>query len=229
MRRILGHVAEIGLSAGEEQALIACPAESIPAPGQYLLAAEKGAIQATVLFQSGTRKQGFLIASPFPESWQPGTALTLFGPLGRGFQLPADVNRLAMIAMGNTNSRLLPLVDNLKSPQVSITLFSNAQPADLPPDVEAYPIQDLEDSLDWPDFFAIDTTLGRLEALSALFDQVRQKRPGLRGQVLVRTHMPCCGLGKCGVCALRVKRSWKLSCEDGPVFDLPGVLTGLSW
>ena len=99
---------------------------------------------------------------PFPDTWQPGTNLTLFGPLGNGFRLPADVQRLALIALGDTSSRLLPLVSNLKMPQASITLFSDAQSTDLPPDVEAYPIQDLPASLDWADFFAVDSPLERL-------------------------------------------------------------------
>ena len=229
MRRISGLVAELGLSAGEEKALIACPVETIPAPGQYLLAADGGAIQATTLFSAGLWKQGFLAAKPFPATWQPGTELNLFGPLGNGFRLPADVQRLAMVAMGNTSSRLLPLVNNLKLPQASITLFSDAQSTDLPPDVEAYPIQDLLASFDWADFFAVDSPLEGLETLSALFNQPAQKMAGLRGQILVHANMPCCGLGKCGVCALRVRRDWKLSCEDGPVFDLPDVVKGSSW
>ena len=229
MRRISGLVAELGLSAGEEKALIACPAETIPAPGQYLLAVEGGAIQATTLFSTGLWKQGFLAAKPFPATWQPGTGLTLFGPLGNGFRLPADVQRLALVAMGNTSSRLLPLVNNLKLPQANITLFSDAQSADLPPDVEAYPIRDLPASLDWADFFAVDSPLESLETLGAVFNQSAQRPAGLRGQVLVQTNMPCCGLGKCGVCALRVDRDWKLSCEDGPVFDLADVLKGSSW
>lgn len=229
MRRLSGLVAELGLLAGEERALIACPAETIPAPGQYLLAAERGAIQATTLFHAGTWKQGFLVTRPFPSTWQPGTELTLFGPLGNGFRLPADVQRLALIALGDTSSRLLPLVSNLKMPQASITLFSDAQSTDLPPEVEAYPIQDLPASLDWADFFAVDSPMESLETLAALFNQPAQRSPGLRGQVLVQTNMPCCGLGKCGVCALRVKQAWKMSCEDGPVFDLPDVLKSSSW
>ncbi|HUV28151.1 MAG TPA: hypothetical protein VMW34_12370 [Anaerolineales bacterium] len=229
MDRITGHVAELQLLSGEEQVLIACPKEVIPAPGQYLLAAEDGSIQATPLFLAGIWKQGFLATNPYPTSWQPGTELTLFGPLGHGFHLPADVQRLALIALGNTNSRLLPLVSTLKSAHASITLFSDAQSSDLPPDLEAYPIQDLLESLTWADFFAVDAPLESLERLAAIFNKSQHGLSGLRGEILVHTSMPCCGLGKCGVCALRVKRSWKLICEDGPVFDLTGVLKGMSW
>jgi len=229
MRRISGHVAELRLSSGEEQALIACPADAVPAAGQYLLAAERGALQATPLYLAGIWKQGFLVTKPYPGAWQPGTDLSLYGPLGTGFHLPADVQCLALITLGNTNSRLLPLMSHLKFPHASVTLFSDAQSANLPPDLEAYPIQDLPESLDWADFFAVDTPLEGLETLEELFNQFAERTVGLRGQVLVHTNMPCCGLGKCGVCALRVKRSWKFACEDGPVFDLTEVLKGSSW
>lgn len=222
-------MAELGLSSGEEQALIACPAETIPAPGQYLLAAERNAIQTTVLFPTGTWNKGFLVAKPFPDAWWPGTELTLFGPLGNGFQLTADVQRLALIALGNTNSRLLPLVSRLKLAQSSVTLFSEVRSVDLPPDVEAYPLQDLPTAIDWADFFAVDSPIKSVEKLGAIFSQATQRLQSLRGQVLVETAMPCCGIGKCGVCAMRVERSWKLGCEDGPVFDLIGVLKGMRW
>ena len=229
MRRITGHVAELQLTSGGERVLIACPPGAIPVSGQYLLAAENGAIQATALFLSGAWKGGFLSPKPYPAAWQPGTDLTLFGPLGHGFHLPADVQRLALVALGNTNSRLLPLVSTLKSPHASITLFSDAQPTDLPPDLEAFPLQDLSESLTWADYYAVDAPLASLERLSEYFDKSPHGLSGIHGQVLVHSSMPCSGLGKCGVCALKVKRSWKLICEDGPVFDLSGVLKGIRW
>ena len=229
MQSLSGHVAELRLSAGEEQVLIACPPEAIPAPGQYLLAAARDAIQAAPLFLAGTGKHGFAAGKPYPAGWAPGTELSLYGPLGNGFHLPADVQRLVLIGLGNTNSRLLPLVNELKSPQASITLFSDSQSPRLPPDVEAYPVQDLPEAFGWADFFAIDLPLAGLERLAALFAQPDSTLPGLYGQVLVQADMPCCGLGKCGVCALRVNRTWRFACEDGPVFDLAEVIKGLRW
>ena len=40
------------------------------------------------------------------------------------------------------------------------------------------------------------------------------------GQVLVRTDMPCRGIGECGLCAVRTTRGWQHACTDGPVFQL---------
>jgi hypothetical protein len=221
-----GQVAELQLVSGEEQVLIACPAEVVPSAGQYSLAAERGAIQATPLFLSKGWKQGFLAANPSPVSWKPGTALALYGPLGSGFHLPADVQRLALIGLGTTNSRLMSLLDSTGFSHASITLFSDAASRDLPPAVEAYPLEDLPEALTWADFFAVDAPLERLEMITPVFEEPEQGFNAIRGQIMVQAPMPCCGLGKCGVCALKVNRSWKLTCEDGPVFDLSAVLKG---
>lgn len=229
MRKITGYVAEQQLSSGEERLLISCPEEVIPAAGQYLLAAEHGAIQATPLFPAGKWKRGFTATSPVPDAWRPGTELTLFGPLGHGFHLPGDVRRLVIVALGKTNSRLLPVVNMVSDSNTSITLFSDALPGELPPDLEAFPLQDLPESLAWADFFAVDVPIENLEVILSIFHRSGQGLGGVRGQVLVHTGMPCYGLGKCGVCAVKINRSWRLTCEDGPVFDLPGVLKGLGW
>jgi len=226
MRRLTGHIAGFQLVSGEEQVLIACPPEVIPDTGQYLLVSEQGAIQGTPLFLSGTWKQGFLAPKPYPSTWQLGTQLTLFGPLGQGFHLPPGLQRLALISLGNSISRLLPLLDRLKMENTSITIFSDLPLSDLSPALEAYPLESLPESITWADFFVVDSPLDRLDLIDPLFYKSPNEMVALRGQVLVHTNMPCCGIGKCGVCALQVNRSWKLACEDGPVFDLSGVLNG---
>lgn len=229
MRTHPGRVAEVQLHSGEASVLIACPAEIVPAAGQYLLAVHEGSIQATPLFLADSWSQGFLAAPPYPGSWRPGTELSLYGPVGQGFHLPADVQRLALIALGKTNTRLLPLASSSRSNRYSMTLFSDAPLAELPPDLEAYPLQDLQESLSWADFYAVEAPLEILESLVEQFSNTPQGLPALRGQVLVQASMPCSTLGDCGVCAVKVRRSWKLTCKDGPVFDLQGILKGAGW
>jgi hypothetical protein len=226
MRTLAGRVAEVQLHLGEASALIACPAEVVPTAGQYLLAIDEDSIQATPLFLADVWSQGFLAAPPFPGSWQPGTSLSLYGPLGRGFHLPMDVQRLALIALGETNARLLPLATASLVDNLSITLFSDAMFRELPSSMEAYPLNDLQESVSWADFIAVDVPLESLDQLAEYFSTASQ---GLfaRGQVLVQTSMPCSAFGDCGVCAVKVKRSWKLACKDDPVFDLQALLKGV--
>ncbi len=226
MRRSSGHVAEVKLHSGQASALIACPPESVPAAGQYLLAINEGSIQAIPLFLADNWNQGFLAAPPYPETWRPGTELSLYGPAGKGFHLPADIQRLALIALGDTNARLLPLVRQASQKSYHVTLFSDAPLAETPPDLEAYPLNDLQEFLSWADFYAVDAPVMSLNSLLEQFGNRPQGVAAFRGQVLVQAPMPCSALGDCGVCAVKIKRSWKLTCKDGPVFDLPGILQG---
>lgn len=223
MRINTGRVAELRLHLGEVHALVTCSEKLIPAVGQYLLAAEKGAILAAPLFLAASSELGFLAAPPFPDSWRPGSELSLYGPVGRGFQPPADTHRLALIALGGTITRLMPLLNTPRSEYYNAALFSDAPYSDLPPDLEAYPLRDLEEALSWADFFAIDAAMADLERLAEHFADIS---PG-RGQVLIHTAMPCSALAECGVCAVKVKKSWKLACKDGPVFDLRDLLEGV--
>ena len=227
MRTFSGRVAEIQLHLGEASALIACPPEIVPTAGQYLLAIDQDSIQTTPLFLADARSQGFLAAPPFPGSWRPGTSLSLYGPLGHGFRLPMDVQRLALIALGETNARLLPLATDSLTDNLNITLFSDAALKELPSSMEAYPINDLHDSVSWADFVAVDVPLENIDQLLEYFNTASQDLSFPRGQVLVQTTMPCSTFGDCGVCSVKVKRSWRLACKDGPVFDLQAVLKGI--
>lgn len=229
MRVSKGRVAEVQLRSGEARVLIACPEGLVPGTGQYLLGAEKGAVQATPLFPAGDWSQGFQAAPPYPESWRPGTELALYGPLGKGFRLPGLTQRLALIALGESTARLMPLANASNSERYSVTLFSDAPLGELPPDLEAYPLKDLGESLAWADFFALDVPLEKIEALGEQFGDLFQGLGELRGQALVHAGMPCGSIGECGACAVRVKRSWRLACQEGPVFDLGDLLKGVSW
>ncbi len=76
------------------------------------------------------------------------------------------------------------------------------------------------DSLDWPDYLALDVPLsamGHLRQVLGISDAAIMPCPA---QVLVTSHMPCAGIGQCGACAVQGRRGWKLVCEEGPVFDL---------
>jgi hypothetical protein len=87
----------------------------------------------------------------------------------------------------------------------------------LPAAVEVAPTASLAENLDWLDFLAVDVELAKLSQLDSLLST--PKLP-FDGQVLVRTDMPCRGIGECGVCAVRTTKGWQHACTDGPVFQL---------
>jgi len=222
-----GRVREIRLGAsGQVEVSIFCPAAAIPAPGQYLLAtdpADLAAVIGTPLFAVETTNQGFWSAPLHPVSWGPGTDLELVGPLGHGFSLPGNLQRLGLVALGDTASRLLPLVDQTVQTSAGMTLFTDLSLSMLPFALEVYPLASLKETLDWPDYLAIDVPMERLEAVRNVLGLAHGAVLPCPTQVLVTTPMPCAGLGQCGACAVPGHRGWKLACEDGPVFDLKGI------
>jgi hypothetical protein len=217
-------VNEVRFEAGRGlESFITCPAGVIPCPGQYLLASDHNdteAVLGTPLFLAERTPQGFWTATPFQTAWEPGTSLGLVGPLGHGFDLPHIVQRLGLVALGDTISRLLPLIHQTTQSPGGMTLFTDLPLPVVPASLEVYPLASLVEMLDWPDFMAIDLPLERLSELRAVFGIPDGAGMPCPAQVLVTTPMPCAGLASCGACAVPARRGWKLACEDGPVFDL---------
>jgi Iron-sulfur cluster binding domain of dihydroorotate dehydrogenase B len=215
--RSVAHAAQI------RSARIACSAAAVPHPGQVLLAVDRENVLGASLFFAGDSPDGFLCAPPIPVSWEPGTELTLYGPLGRGFQIPTrsgSAFRLALVAAGDSAARLLPLASRL--PDIaSVALFGDAPFPALPAFIEAYPLDDLRESFGWADFLAIDVPVEELEDLLNRLVDGLAGAAAPPGQILIYATMPCAGFGECGVCGVKTRRgSWQLACKDGPVFDL---------
>lgn len=226
MRTYRGRVSEIRLDrGGGPAAWIDCPRRAIPSPGRYLLAADEAAVLAEPLFAAQVSPAGFLAAPPVPARWHPGAPLSLIGPFGRGFRVPADARRLAVAALGDTVARVLPLITQALGAGLEVALFSDAPLPGLPSALEAQPLDALEESAGWVDFLALDLPLSRLPELRAILGSLPGRGWPSPAQALVQAPMPCGGIGECGVCAVPVRggdgrSSWLLACRDGPVFDL---------
>ena len=219
-----GRVTEIRLEAGGQmEAFIACPDDAIPHAGQYLLASDMNDPQEVLgvsLILAEKSMHGFWAATPIPISWIPGTYLDLVGPLGHGFELPREVQRLGLVALGDTVSRLMPLLGQIGKSHAGITLFTDLPLPRIPALLEAYPLASLVQVLDWPDFLAFDLPLKRLPELRGVLGLRDGRDLNCPSQALVTMPFPCAGLARCGACAVPARRGWKLACEDGPVFDL---------
>lgn len=201
---------------------IECAPQLVPAAGQYLLADDGSAAPLAVsVFGAGASPGGFLAAPPLPEAWTPGSALKLHGPLGRGFSLPPAARRIALLALDRSVARLLPLIPPALVQHAAVTLVCAAPPPDLPEDVEVQALTTWMDVLAWADYLAVDI---HRDDLSAWIARLGQAGAAGGAQILVRTQMPCAGIAECGICAVAVKREWKMACKDGPVFDMKEVL-----
>jgi len=224
MGHFIGRVTEIRLDASKQmEAFIDCPVDAVPRAGQYLLASDRnhpGEVLGTAIFVAEIAVDGFWAAHPIPHAWKPGTNLDLVGPLGHGFDLPREVHRLGLIALGDTISRLMPLVSHSQQPHRGMTLFTDLPLPRIPAFLEVYPLPSLAEALDWPDFIVVDLPMHRLPELRDVLGTLQGIDFSCPTQVLLTTPMPCAGMAKCGACAVPAHRGWKLACEDGPVFDL---------
>ncbi len=223
MGHFTGRVEEVRFGAvGDHEVLVACPEGAAPAAGQYTLALEienQEAILRTPLFLIEETRRGLWASAPVQHNWGPGTRLDLVGPLGHGFNLPGNIQRLGLVAMGATVSRLIPLI-RAAAIQAGMTLFTDLPIPYLPAAVEVYPLASLKEALDWPDFMALDVPLERLPDIRKVLGLANGAWLTCPAQVLLTAAMPCAGLAQCGACAIQGRRGWKLACEDGPVFDL---------
>ncbi len=233
MQNYVGNISEFQLSAeGEKTARITCPPKAIPAPGQYLLAHaadDPDAPLAKELFPAAHDPGSFIAAAPIPPSWHLGTSLHLRGPLGKGFRLPGAIRNLALVTLGETVSRLLPLLplaDNAALFTSSPFHLFSSTPS-LPTSLEINPLADLPAALAWADFLALDVPLERLPDLPKLLGLSNDRYLPCPAQVLVLTPMPCGGLADCGVCAVGRGHHVRLACTEGPVFEVKELLRDL--
>ncbi|HEX6269234.1 MAG TPA: hypothetical protein VFZ43_03285 [Anaerolineales bacterium] len=215
-----GHVVELILQDGLRSARLSCPATLIPAPGQYLLAGDDSTSLLPVpIFYAESAPQGFVAAAPVPDSWNPGTALYLRGPLGRGFTLPISARRVMIMADDDSPVRLRGLIRLALNQDAALVLVSDFAPDDLPDQVEVQPISALDDILEWADYVAFDVARQNLNQMRKRLGRMDQLVVGREAQILIRTPVPCGGVAECGVCAVALRSSWRLACKDGPVFD----------
>ncbi len=225
-----GQVVELILENGFRHARISCAGNLIPSPGQYLLAgtASQSDLLPVSLYSTESAPESgnmsplryFIACAPIPENWTPGTELTLRGPLGHGFTLPKSAKKVTLVAFDDSPARLQTLMQNALKQDAAIVLVCNSSENQLPDDVEIQPLSALHEAVEWADYIAFDIARENLPKLkrNAGGTEIRCQVKN-EAQVLIRTTMPCGGVAECGVCAVTLKSSWKLSCKDGPVFD----------
>jgi dihydroorotate dehydrogenase electron transfer subunit len=213
----------------------------LPKPGQYLFAwnpAQPWEPLPVALFPAGIRwlrqaeeitgsageVTGVRVLGNSSPAWRIGSELRLRGPLGQGFHLPPETQRLALVSLSSTVLRLLPLVYPALENGSAIALFSDQPLPQLPLEVEAYPLEALPELRDWADFWALDIPVDRLNQVSAVFGLPTYTKLTAPAQALVNIPMPCGGTAACGVCTVNGRYANFLACGDGPVLSLDRLL-----
>ena len=217
-------ILEITQTGDSIAGIFSLPERNLPAPGQYLPAQHfesEVEILTHPLFRV-VSPDGRPALGPLPDHWAPGDLIACLPPQGRGFKLPTTARRVSLLSLEGDPIRILPLIQPALAQNAAVVLFFQEplHPAILdaiPASVEINPLSELPENLAWPDFLAAEMSRENLENLPNLLGERTQ---GFEGQVLVRTPMPCNGLGECSACAVKTRHGWRLACTDGPVFLL---------
>jgi dihydroorotate dehydrogenase electron transfer subunit len=167
---------------------------------------------------------------------KPGDEITVFGPLGRGYDLKRDTHNVLLVAGGLGVAAVIALADQAVASGRAVTLLQGARRADLlfphhllPTDVEAISATDdgsaghhglvtdlLPKYLPWADqVFACGPNL-MFAAMAKVVREARSRKPV---QALLEERMGC-GTGVCYGCAVFTRKGVRLVCKDGPRFDL---------
>lgn len=218
-----GRVVELILRDGIRFARLECPSNLIPTAGQYVLASSDSHDPLPVpLFYTESAPRGF-VAAPAPDSLMPGRELDLRGPLGHGFRLPPSARKVALVAFDDSPARLRGLIQSAMKSGAAIVLLCETDVDDLPDEVEIQRLSALPEIIEWADYLALDVSRENLPGLKERLVTMKQARTIEEAEILVRTPIPCGGMAECGVCAVILRIGWKLTCKDGPVFDLNEV------
>jgi dihydroorotate dehydrogenase electron transfer subunit len=204
-------------------------------------------LRRPIFVQTLPDQQFSLLLRPDPDpglAWlwarQVGDKLDLIGPLGTGFALPDTAHNLLLISDSQLITPLLGQMERALAAGRSVTLVlggsraANLYPiAGLPPAVEFQaatldgsrghhgPISDLlPELLRWADLVCALGSPSLYQALKVQTANVRfTAQTGFLYGLLLES-LPACGVGACFGCAVETKAGLKLSCIDGPVFDL---------
>jgi len=170
----------------------------------------------------------------------PGDNLDVIGPLGTGFPLAKNVRNLLLVSDSQTLDPLLGQMERAIAAGVSVTLAMGGRRASslypitaLPPAVEFQAatldgslgrrgsIADLlPDLLRWADLVCAAGSTALYRALKRQATQVRLRaEKGFLFGVVLDQSMAC-GVGACLSCTLATESGLRLTCLDGPVFDL---------
>lgn len=223
-----GHVDETYIN-GWRAARIHCPEALVPAPGQYLLAqADSGADSPlpVPITLAAPAANGFYAANLLPVAWIPGTALTLKGPLGKGFGLPPAARKVLLASWVGPPGRVLSLLEACRRQNAEVVLLAETALDGIPLSVEILPAAALPEAAQWADYAAFDLAHEQIESVlasQALADSLHL----LSGytQIFIETPVPCGGLAECGLCAVGTKNGIRLACKDGPVFELAEIIS----
>jgi hypothetical protein len=98
---------------------------------------------------------------------------------------------VALVALGETISRLKSLLVAALEQSASVVLVSDLDKLELPPEVEIQPASGLKEVKRWADYVAVDLPREKISGLREMLGGNGQTKVSVDAQVLVLTPMPC--------------------------------------
>lgn len=177
---------------------------------------------------------------------RPGDRLNVLGPLGQGFSMPDDWQRLMLVARGVGLATLAPLARLAQARGRQLTAICSARAPEFVMSVDHFRACGAEvivvtdtDGSSAPDamraLIGARIAEGGIDAFytcgSARIARMLQgigAEHGIPGEIAVEQQMAC-GLGMCQACVRPFRESGEIIhrrvCREGPVFALEGVVT----
>ena len=194
-----------------------------------------GEKQFAILFDVRGRGTAWLSAR------KAGDSLSVFGPLGRGYNVNPRSQNLLLVAGGIGVAAVVALADEALAGGRSVTLLQGARssnklhpPALLPRDVEllsatddgstghkGYIVDLIPEHLSWADQVFACGPNPMFAGMARVMREARSRKPV---QALLEEHMGC-GTGVCYGCAVFTRKGAPLVCKDGPRFELRDVFS----
>lgn len=193
-------------------------------PGQYLLVFSEGQEQLlpVVLFPFASTLDGTIFCGEFPKTWLPGTVLSIKGPKGNGFHIPAFSRHIVLFSPKKTGmNKLIGMIERALERNAEVTVVTDQRLTGLAPQVEMLPASSFEEILPWADYIAINSEISQLKTIRETIQKIKSKPPVI--EVLLNKPMVCAGDAECGLCAVQTVNGWKHACTDGPVFLLDQI------
>jgi len=161
-----------------------------------------------------------------------GDTLDLLAPLGRAIEFDSNARHVLLIGEGTRVAPLIAIAHDAIAQGRAVVLVTHTPSLPHSAGQGAWPAHLLSPEIEYRTGDGLDAELiawadaivasGSAQLYRALADAVRAARyrlePGF-ARVLMDLPMPC-GTGACYACAVETSRGVKLTCADGPSFDL---------
>ena len=150
--------------------------------------------------------------------WEIGDELKLRGPIGEGFRAIRPYQNLLLIDLENEIQSLYSLMEEGLNSGKNVVYSAKETNFPIPSSVEIMPLELSQETIRWADFIAVEVNRDDLQKFSNLFFQIRELN--IDCDVLVHCPILCSGKSECMVCAIKTKRGWVKTCQNGQVIKL---------